>query len=160
MARVCTPVCVATTLDRGRPHGTTVSAFTSLSMSPPMVLMALDRGSDLLALIRRTGRLGLNILAGGQSDLALCFARKGADKFADAEWSAESGAARLAGAAAWVGCAVSDLIDGGDHVIVLGTVLRAEAADAAPLTYHARTFGTHCPNADCLNAACACSRGV
>ncbi len=43
MAGVCTPVTVVTALDGDRPHGTTVSAFASLSMAPPMVLVALDR---------------------------------------------------------------------------------------------------------------------
>lgn len=108
-----------------------------------MVLVSLDRGSDLLALLRRTGRFGLNVLAGGQSDLALRFADKGVDRFAGVAWSAESGSARLAGVAAWADCTVTGLIDGGDHVIVLGAVVHADASDAAPLTYHARTFGTH-----------------
>jgi flavin reductase (DIM6/NTAB) family NADH-FMN oxidoreductase RutF len=48
MADVCTPVAVVTTLRGDRPHGTTVSAFASLSMSPPMVLVSLDLRSDLL----------------------------------------------------------------------------------------------------------------
>ena len=44
MAGVATPVSVVTAISDGRPHGTTVSAFASLSMDPPMVLVALDRG--------------------------------------------------------------------------------------------------------------------
>ncbi|MFI6284836.1 flavin reductase family protein [Streptomyces sp. NPDC051018] len=143
MAGVCTPVCVVTTVDRGRPHGTTVSAVASLSMSPPMVLVALDRGSGLLSLVRHTGRFGLNVLASGQSDLALRFARKDADRFAGTTWSAEPGSARLAGIAAWVRCEVAELVGGGDHIIVLGSVVDATSTDVAPLTYHARTFGTH-----------------
>src|SRR5438105_11403406 len=77
MASVCTPVSVVTAMADHLPHGTTVSAFASLSLDPPMVLVALDRGSDLLALVRRTGRFGLNVLSGAQSHLALRFARKG-----------------------------------------------------------------------------------
>jgi flavin reductase (DIM6/NTAB) family NADH-FMN oxidoreductase RutF len=45
MGAVATPVAVATAMDQRGPHGTTVSAFTSLSLDPPMVLVALDRGS-------------------------------------------------------------------------------------------------------------------
>jgi len=78
MASVCTPVSVVTTLADGLPHGTTVSAFVSLSMQPPMVLVSLDLGSDLLALIRQTGRFGLNVLSSSQTGLALNFAVRAA----------------------------------------------------------------------------------
>ncbi|WP_224389996.1 flavin reductase family protein [Pseudonocardia sp. ICBG1293] len=145
MAGVCTPVSVITSVADGRPHGTTVSAFTSLSMSPPMVLVSLDAGSDLLALVRRTGTFGVNVLGVGQAGLALRFARKGADGFDDVTWSEQGGAARLAGSAAWVGCRVARIHDGGDHLVVLGDVLTVASSDLDPLTYHARTFGTHLP---------------
>ena len=50
---------------------------------------------------------------------------------------------RLAGGTGWLACAVERLVEGGDHVIVLGTVLAADRQPAPPLTYHARVFGTH-----------------
>jgi len=143
MAGVCTPVTVVTALDGDRPHGTTVSAFASLSLHPPMVLVALDRGSDLLSVVRVRGRFGVNILGHGQHDLALRFARKGLDKFDGVGWSLSSGAPRITGAPGWVACTVADLVDGGDHVVVLGHVVEADRADSPPLTYHRRTFGTH-----------------
>ena len=65
----------------GRPHGTTVSAFASLSLRPPMVLVSLDAGSDLLVMVRETERFGVNILGSDQSPLAMGFARKGSTKF-------------------------------------------------------------------------------
>ncbi|CCG03720.1 flavin reductase family protein [Blastococcus saxobsidens] len=143
MAAVCTPVSVITGLDDGVPHGTTVSAFASLSMAPPMVLVSLDRGSDLLALVRRTGLLGVNVLGSGQSELATQCARKGADKFTDVAWELHAGVPRIAGAAGFLGCTVAGLVPGGDHVIVLGDVVAAETVADAPLTYHGRVFGTH-----------------
>ena len=83
MASVGAPVSVVTTLVDGLPCGTTVNAFASLSMQPPMVLMALDLGSDLLALMRQSGGFGLNVLSSSQTGLALNFARKGGSgKFA------------------------------------------------------------------------------
>jgi flavin reductase (DIM6/NTAB) family NADH-FMN oxidoreductase RutF len=63
MSSVCSPVSVVTTHLDGEPFGTTVSAFASLSMSPPMVLVCLDESSDLLAAVRRTDRFGLNVLS-------------------------------------------------------------------------------------------------
>ncbi|WP_030599406.1 flavin reductase family protein [Streptomyces fulvoviolaceus] len=144
MAGVCTPVSVVTALAAdGRPHGTTVSAFASLSMAPPMALVSLDRGSDLLALVRETGRFGINVLGSEQSAWALRFAGKGADKFTGVPWDPHVGVPRLPGCGGFLGCTVADLVDGGDHVIVLGEVVAAEAILGRPLTYHSRMFGTH-----------------
>jgi len=143
MAGVCTPVSVVTTMDGARPHGTTVSAFSSLSMRPPMVLVALDRNSELLALVRRSGRFGLNVLACGQSGLAKRFAGKGNAKFDGVEWAPANGLPRLPGVTAWLACSVAEVVEGGDHLVVLGEVEAAQRGLAPPLTYHARTFGTH-----------------
>ncbi len=143
MAGVATPVAVITAMADRVPHGTTVSAFASLSMTPPMVAVCLDRGSDLLAMIRTTGYFGVNVLGADHSALALTFARKGgAAKFDHVEWTADHGLPRLPGAA-WLACRVNRFVDGGDHVIVLGDVQAAEAQEADPLTYHRRIFGTH-----------------
>jgi flavin reductase (DIM6/NTAB) family NADH-FMN oxidoreductase RutF len=143
MAGVATPVSVVTALRDGHPHGTTVSAFASLSMDPPMVLAALDRGSDLLARLAIGQPFGVNVLGADQASLAAAFARKGRDKFAGIGWAEDSGAPRLTGSPGWLACTVAQLVDGGDHVVVLGDVVRAVAGDGPPLTYHARTFGTH-----------------
>jgi flavin reductase (DIM6/NTAB) family NADH-FMN oxidoreductase RutF len=143
MAGVATPVSVVTALLDGRPHGTTVSAFASLSMDPPMVLVSLDRRSDLLAGLAHGTAFGVNVLGADQAVLAGAFARKGPDKFTGVAWSADGGAPRLAGSPGWLACTVSQLVDGGDHVVVLGEVQAAATDGGAPLTYHARTFGTH-----------------
>lgn len=144
MAGVVTPVSVVTSVADGLPHGTTVSAFASLSMDPPMVLVALDRGSDLLALVRRTGRFGVNVLGSTQSTLALAFARKGGvGKFSGVPWELDHGLPRLPGAPGWLACDVTGLVDGGDHVIALARVVAAATLEGLPLTYHARVFGTH-----------------
>ncbi len=145
MAGVATPVSVVTAIDGDLPHGTTVSAFASLSMDPPMVLVSLDRDSDLLKLVRRTQRFGLNVLGIAHTRWALAFARKGgAGKFAGIPWQVSDGVPRLPGTE-WLACEVAALVDGGDHVIALGKVLVAEPTGGPPLTYHRRLFGTHAP---------------
>ncbi|SHN15019.1 flavin reductase family protein [Cryptosporangium aurantiacum] len=145
MAEVCTPVSVITAMDGVRPHGTTVSAFASLSMAPPMVLVSLDRGSNLLAVVRTTRRFGVNILGREQHGLASAFARKGADKFDGVPWTLAHGLPRLGGAPGWLACDLEQLVPGGDHFVALGTVLDAETRPGRPLTYHSRAFGTHTP---------------
>jgi flavin reductase (DIM6/NTAB) family NADH-FMN oxidoreductase RutF len=144
MAAVCTPVAVITAIRDGQPYGTTVSAFTSLSMEPPMVLVSLDRSSDLLGVIREVGEFGVNVLSSQQAATADRFARKGGTaKFAGVPWQDDAGVPRLPGSCCFLVCAVSQLADGGDHIIVLGRVVTAYSTAGAPLTYHNRTFGTH-----------------
>lgn len=144
MAGVCTPVSVVTAMAGRLPHGTTVSAFASLSMDPPMMLVSLDRSSQLLAMVRKSGTFGVNVLSSSQSALALKFARKdGVGKFAEVRWDVDSGVPRLSDAGGFVACEVTALVEGGDHLVVLGLVRAADTALAPPLTYHGRGFGTH-----------------
>ncbi|MEV7976778.1 flavin reductase family protein [Streptomyces sp. NPDC086519] len=144
MAVVCTPVAVITTRGQGLPYGTTVSAFTSLSMDPPMVLVSLDRRSQLLEVVRVSGTFGVNILSSTQAALAAHFARKGGTgKFADVAWYDDSGLPRLPGLAGFLNCRVARLVDGGDHLVVFGDVVAADSTASTPLTYHNREFGTH-----------------
>jgi len=144
MGQVAAPVCVITILDDGQPYGTTVSAFMSLSMAPPMLLLSLDNTSRLLSRISFGSRLGVNILATDQQSLASTFASKIDDKFAGIDWFLDNGAPRFEACHAWVCLDVREVIAGGDHRVILGEVVAAEALEGyRPLTYHRRTFGTH-----------------
>jgi flavin reductase (DIM6/NTAB) family NADH-FMN oxidoreductase RutF len=146
MAAVCTPVSVVTAAADGRPHGTTVSAFASLSLNPPMVLVSLDRTSQLLGVVRRSGRFGINVLGSDQSGIARVFAGKGgAAKFDGVPWEFADGVPRIPGAGGFLACRVARLVEGGDHIVVLGEVHAAHTVEARPLTYHGRVFGTHIP---------------
>jgi flavin reductase (DIM6/NTAB) family NADH-FMN oxidoreductase RutF len=108
-----------------------------------MILVSLDQHSELLTRLTSTRRFGLNVLSRGQFDLAMRFARKGHDAFDGLVWHEESGCPRFEGAAVWLSCRVADIVDGGDHRVVLGDVAQVHIADTEPLTYHARVFGTH-----------------
>ncbi|MFT4298356.1 MAG: flavin reductase family protein [Aeromicrobium sp.] len=147
MGQVAAPVAVVTTLRDGVPYGTTVSAFMSLSMSPPMLSFALDAGSRLLGRIAVGSVVGVNVLAAHQSDLALRFAsRSDEDRFAGIGWRIENDAPALAERHAWVALRVSRLVEAGDHTLVLGDVTGAQACSTSgPLTYWCRSFGTHAP---------------
>ncbi|MCC3767881.1 flavin reductase family protein [Streptomyces sp. UNOC14_S4] len=146
MAGVCAPVTIVTAAEGGLPYGTTVSAFASLSLRPPMVSVALDRASGLLARVLATGRFGVNVLGAGQDGLALRFARRGADRFGDPEvrWEYDHGLPRLSDAPGWLVCELTSVVEGGDHLLLLGTAVRLRTATgAAPLVYGHRVFGTH-----------------
>ncbi|MDF3307981.1 flavin reductase family protein [Rhodococcus sp. T2V] len=143
MGNICTPVAVVTARDsRGQPYGTTVSAFCSLSLAPPMILIALDRGSGFLSVVRESGVFGVNILSTDAEDAGKKFARKGKGDFTSTEWHWHDGVPRLA-SNTFFRCTTAGLLDGGDHVIVTGLVHAVGLGEGAPLTYHQRTFGTH-----------------
>ena len=121
-------------------HATTVSAFTSLSMEPALLMLALTHTSELLARLRETGRFGLSVLAEGQHDLALHCAVKGPSTVAEEVWVAGVDDPRLRGAAAWCACRLELVVDGGDHAIVIGRIVDAEHGSSPPLVYHAQGF--------------------
>lgn len=131
---------VSTYAEDGRPHGTTVSAFSSLSAEPPLVMVALDRSSDLLKELQTSMKFGINVLAAGQEDVGRGCARKGEDKFKGVSWEDDDDLPRIHGTAAWIACEVQEFMPGGDHLIVVGLVKRCEALEEAPLLYHNRTF--------------------
>jgi len=140
LSRVPTAVTVITTADGDGAHGTTVSAFCSLSADPPLVLLALDRDSNLLGKLRGTRHFAVNLLARGQDGIARACARKTADKLRALDWTEPGEAPLIAGAAGWLRCTVDQLVPGGDHEIVIGRVLACEATDREPLVYHRRAF--------------------
>jgi flavin reductase (DIM6/NTAB) family NADH-FMN oxidoreductase RutF len=144
MAGVCAPVTVVTTMADGAPHGATVSSFASLSLDPPLVSVAFDRGSTLLGQVRTTGRFGVNVLGVHQDELAMVFARRGLDRFAGVDWHVDAGLPRLTDALSWLDCDLHQTVEAGDHLMLFGLVRSAGRRHGTPpLVYADRTFGTH-----------------
>ncbi|ABS62617.1 flavin reductase domain protein FMN-binding [Parvibaculum lavamentivorans DS-1] len=147
-----TGVTVVTTVLGGVPVGTTVSAVSALSLSPPLILVSLARKSETLAQIKRAGIFAVNILSDGQNDIAACFATAaGAAKFDGIDYSyGQNGAPVLAGAGATIECDLEDCFSGGDHEILVGLVRNATVeGDPAPLVYfRGRFFGLGGGNAE------------
>ena len=131
-------VTVVTVCHDGRLVGTTVSAFSSVSMDPPLVMVCLKRDSRTLAALSEVKAFCVNILAADQGDLAYRFAKSGADdRFAlTAVEAGVCGAPLLAGCVAVVECELHAGHDGGDHEILVGRVLRVTADETkTPLVY-------------------------
>jgi len=141
-----TGVTVVTTTWEQESHGMTVSAFTSLSLEPPLVIVCLASRSRGCHLIARSGVFAVNVLAAGQANLSARFANRdrprGSDAFSGVETApGATGCPVLRGAAAHVDCAVQELHAGGDHTIVIGSVLAAGLRpQAAPLLYHRSSY--------------------
>jgi flavin reductase (DIM6/NTAB) family NADH-FMN oxidoreductase RutF len=141
-------VVIVTALDgHDRPAGLTVSAFSSVSAEPPLVLVCLDEGSNTLAAVRESGAYTVNILASGRQELALLFASKREDKFDTVPWRAaeldQGGPILHEDSAAHAVCEVRNWVEAGDHMVLIGEVVEAGFDDRAPsLLYHRRTFGS------------------
>jgi flavin reductase (DIM6/NTAB) family NADH-FMN oxidoreductase RutF len=124
--------------------GLTVSAFVPLSLSPPLVLVCIDRQSSSLKIILRARQFAVNILAEGQEELSQRFAtRRMLDKFAGTRWRhAVTGAPVLDDALAWLDCRLVDTCDGGDHLVLIGLVLVTHTAipGSLPLLYYRRGY--------------------
>lgn len=118
-----TGVTVITGIAGSAPLGLTVGTFGSLSLEPPLVLFCPARASSTWPLLEPTGRFCANVLAADQGDLGDRFSRRGGAKFAGLAWDpAPSGCPVLDRAIAWVDCTIENVVDGGDHVIVVGRV--------------------------------------
>jgi flavin reductase (DIM6/NTAB) family NADH-FMN oxidoreductase RutF len=120
-----------------------VSAVSSLSLDPPMLLVCLHAGSATQDAVSKSGRFAVNILAEGQGDIAARFAKSSStDKFDGvAVRAGRSGVPVLEGALAVVECRVAEAVTGGTHRVFLGQVLHAEATEGSPLAYFRGKFG-------------------
>jgi flavin reductase (DIM6/NTAB) family NADH-FMN oxidoreductase RutF/DNA-binding GntR family transcriptional regulator len=142
MSQFASGVTVVTTRYDGVDFGTTASAFTSLSLEPPMALVCLFRGAVTERTIVETGCFGINILREGQGQLAEVFASKRDDRFEGLDYSyGELGVPLLNGALAHIECRVSEQVLGGTHTVFLGRAVRAAAHDGQPLAYFRGSFG-------------------
>lgn len=137
-------VTIVTACHEGRLVGTTVSAFSSVSMDPPLVMVCLKRDSRTLAALSLARTFCVNILAQEQGDLAYRFAKSGADdRFAHSSKQGGAaveagvcGAPLLAGCVTSVECELRAAHDGGDHEILVGRVLRVVTDETkTPLVY-------------------------
>jgi flavin reductase (DIM6/NTAB) family NADH-FMN oxidoreductase RutF len=128
---------------RGEDIGMTATAFLSVSLEPPMVLVSVREDSRMEDVLSRVDRFAVSVLAADQRTTAARFAMKGrvSDRLLFAEVphtrGASSGAPLVTGALATVECRVAERISAGDHVLVLGHVLEARvgAPTGGPLTY-------------------------
>jgi flavin reductase (DIM6/NTAB) family NADH-FMN oxidoreductase RutF len=123
-------------------YGLTVSAVTSLSLEPPMMLVCVNKSSRTLPAIRQSGTFGVNILGESQGELAQLFASASDAKFEGVEVVyTELGNPLLKEALAHLECQVIQEITGGTHSVFLSVVQRAERFDGAPLAYFRGRFG-------------------
>ena len=124
--------------------GLTVNAFASVSLEPTLVLICIEKEADSHDCLLAAGAFAVNVLDERRGEsLSRRFATFGLrDKFLGVAFRQEwSGAPVLEDALAWLDCRVAELIPGGDHTVVLGEVIRADAREGTPLVYYRGGYG-------------------
>jgi 3-hydroxy-9,10-secoandrosta-1,3,5(10)-triene-9,17-dione monooxygenase reductase component len=144
LARWVTGVTIVTARDGDRIHGMTVSAFTEVSLDPPLVLVCADKQSNTNPVIAAGKVFAVNILAEDQWALSNKFASKKheAERFDDLVYeTGETGAPLLSHCVANLDCRVVAAHDHGDHIVYVGEVVGLRQTSAEPLLYHAGAYG-------------------
>lgn len=142
LGRFATGVTVVTATDSaGNDHGMTVSAFSSLSLEPPLVLMCIDRTASMHDLLLETSHFAVNVLSSNQEKLARRFAETGAQRFNGVGYSpGKRNVPILNDVLAYVECRRIAVHEGGDHTIIVGETETAVVRDAKPLLYYRGGF--------------------
>lgn len=127
MRQVCgrflTGVAIVTSSLGDTPVGVTINSFTSVSLTPPLVLFCIHRMSALVPALDATGAFAVNVLAEDQPGLARDFSQRATADFTGLPIQAgQTGAVILSDALAYFECQVIDRFAGGDHIIVVGKV--------------------------------------
>lgn len=137
-----TGVTVITSFGADHGYGMTATAFSSVSLDPPLVLVCVITGTEGCATIERNGVFAINVLAESQEHYSRYFAAKdrprGRDAFAQIPHTqVVTGAPVLEGVAAYLDCRLAAQYPAGDHQIFIGEVLALGVdPDVPPLLFH------------------------
>ena len=133
MGRFATGVTVVTTGVEGRHGGLTANAICSLSLNPPLVLVAVDKRAGSHAELLEHRHYAVNILAADQEELSQRFAKPGPKDFTGLKWkTAVTGAPIFEGTLGYLDCTLVEVLPGGDHDIFIGEIVAGELNDEQP----------------------------
>ena len=115
--------------------GMTANAFTSLSLDPPLVLVAVKQGQTHENL-KKAGHFAINILSADQQDISDRFAFTGPKDFSGLNTTTDvTGAPILQDTLGYVDCEIHEVLAGGDHDIFIGKIIGGKLGEGAPLLY-------------------------
>ncbi|MDQ3878462.1 MAG: flavin reductase family protein [Actinomycetota bacterium] len=141
LSKFASGVTIVTVAVEDALHGMTASSFASVSLDPPLILVVLDKTSHTRELVRRRQAFAVNVLGADQETVSRAFARSGHKPFDELTFRLnEEGIPLLDGAIAWIECRVFDIVDGGDHDIVIGDVRSCATQPGTPLIYYERAY--------------------
>ncbi len=148
LSRFASGVTVVTTVLDGVDHAMTASAFTSVSLDPPLVLVCSHKSSRFHEAVLDSGVWGVSILAEEGTVASAWFAHRGRPLETQFDGIAhrrgDAGIVLLEDSLAWLECTTQNVVDGGDHTILVGAVTGAGVRDDIddPLLYYRSHYGT------------------
>jgi 3-hydroxy-9,10-secoandrosta-1,3,5(10)-triene-9,17-dione monooxygenase reductase component len=133
---------VTSALEGGELFGLTVSAFSSVSLNPPLVLICIRNESTATGLFSKSMRYCVNILAEDQKNVAEIFSLSGeAGRFNNLDYYiGKGGSPIIRNCIGYIDCKIVEIIKGGDHTIFIGQALDAYAEEKVPLLYVNRNY--------------------
>jgi len=152
MGNFATGVTVVTTVVENRLHGFTANAVTSVSLDPLLLLVCVDKRAYAHREFERAETFGVSVLASEQREVSEIFAksdvpREGSLRGVPFRFG-ETGVPLIEGCLAWFECAVHDLLEGGDHTIVIGRVVTGTiGATEPPLVFFRGRYARLAPGA-------------
>jgi len=138
LGRFPSGVTVVTTKDRdGSDEGMTVSAFCSVSLDPPLVLICIEKTASAYIALTTAPGFVVNVLSASQEQIARRFSIIDIDRFEGVGYSrSPNGLAVLDDVLGIIECATFAMHDAGDHTIIVGEVEAARAQNGTPLLYY------------------------
>ena len=134
-------VTVVTTMDDERPRGLAVNAFSSISLDPPTVMVAVQRTSSTHDCLFRATHLAINILSTDQLDVVGVFATKADDKFAGLDWEpGPFGSPLIERSCAQMEVEIRERLQASTHTLFVCRVVHATVSDRHPMVYSAGRF--------------------
>lgn len=148
MGQYPTGIAMVTAMSQdGSPVGMVVGTFASVSLDPPLVSFMPTRTSTTWPQIEAAGSFCVNVLTVAQEPVCRAFRAEGVDRFAGEPWrTGATGSPILERSAAWIDCEIVNVLDAGDHVIVLGAVIEMDSPNTElPMLFFQGGYGSFTP---------------
>jgi flavin reductase (DIM6/NTAB) family NADH-FMN oxidoreductase RutF len=130
----------------GKMEGLTANSFAALSLDPPLVLWSINHNSPSVAGFKASGHFAINVLRADQTDLSHRFATKREHKFEGLDFAeGVGGSPVLGGVLATFECEITQMIEGGDHLLFVGRVHKLAYGEGEPLIFNAGKYSTARP---------------
>ena len=144
LGRFATGVTVVTTRSAsGAPVGMTASSLASVSLDPPLVLVAVDRSNDMHDALKTASHFAINILTADQEILSRRFASTDPNRFDGVGYrEGRNGLPLLNDVVAHIECAMHAAVPSGDHTVYFGLVVGGEGTERVPLIYYRSGYGS------------------
>ena len=137
-------VTIVTAAHKNEQHGMTVSSFASVSLDPPLLMVALQKTTRTSRIVSRARAFGVTILSANQKEISERFAGWSDDSNNRLEGIEteilNTGAPLIKGGLAYFDCRLRQTVDAGTSIIYIGEVVAARQFEGQPLVYYNRQY--------------------